>query len=188
MFGTGPPWGRLRVSDRGARPDHARWPGDGLAFWRSSLSSNLRERTWAGLVHARANGKQLGRSATATVHAAEIWKLHRPGVSKSRSLTAYKCAEPRCAESCRLIPPGNSPSSPLRTLAEGARYSAIPTPLPPSDVQLAPHCAAALVDDDPGLQGRGTGHVRGDEPRFSASTMGSLDLPSGYWVSLGVNR
>lgn len=43
----------------------------------------LRERTRAGLAHARENGKRLGRPATAAVHAAEIQKLHRAGVSKS---------------------------------------------------------------------------------------------------------
>jgi len=43
----------------------------------------LRERTRAGLAHARENGKRLGRPATAAVHTAEIRKLHRAGVSKS---------------------------------------------------------------------------------------------------------
>ena len=43
----------------------------------------LRERTRAGLTHARENGKRLGRPATAAVHAAEIRKLRRAGISKS---------------------------------------------------------------------------------------------------------
>jgi putative DNA-invertase from lambdoid prophage Rac len=43
----------------------------------------LRERTRAGLAHAGGNGKLLGRPATAAVHATEIQKLHRAGVSKS---------------------------------------------------------------------------------------------------------
>ncbi len=43
----------------------------------------LQERTRAGLAHARENGKRLGRPATAAVHAAEIRKLFRAGVSKS---------------------------------------------------------------------------------------------------------
>jgi len=43
----------------------------------------LRERTRAGLAHARQNGKRLGRPPTAAAHAAEIQKLHRAGVSKS---------------------------------------------------------------------------------------------------------
>ena len=43
----------------------------------------LGERTRAGLAHARQNGKRLGRPVTATIHAAEIRKLHRAGVSKS---------------------------------------------------------------------------------------------------------
>lgn len=43
----------------------------------------LRERTRAGLAYARQNGKRLGRPPTAAVHAAEIRKLHRAGVSNS---------------------------------------------------------------------------------------------------------
>ena len=43
----------------------------------------LRERTRAGLAHARQNGKRLGRPETAARHSAEIRKLHRTGISKS---------------------------------------------------------------------------------------------------------
>jgi len=43
----------------------------------------LRDRTGAGLAHARQTGKRLGRPATAAVHAAEIRELHRAGISKS---------------------------------------------------------------------------------------------------------
>jgi Helix-turn-helix domain of resolvase len=43
----------------------------------------LRERTRAGLAHARQNGKRLGRPATAAVQAAEIRELHHAGISKS---------------------------------------------------------------------------------------------------------
>lgn len=43
----------------------------------------LQERTRAGLAHARENGKRLGRPVTAALHAAEIRKLHRAGISKS---------------------------------------------------------------------------------------------------------
>jgi putative DNA-invertase from lambdoid prophage Rac len=49
----------------------------------SSKGEILRERTGAGLAHARANGKRLGRPATAAIHAAEIRTLHRAGHSKS---------------------------------------------------------------------------------------------------------
>jgi DNA invertase Pin-like site-specific DNA recombinase len=42
----------------------------------------LRERTRAGLVHARQNGKRLGRPAAA-IHTAEIRKLYRAGLGKS---------------------------------------------------------------------------------------------------------
>jgi DNA invertase Pin-like site-specific DNA recombinase len=54
-----------------------------LAIFAELEREILRERTRAGLAHARAKGKRLGRPATATVHAAEIKKLHRGGVSKS---------------------------------------------------------------------------------------------------------
>jgi putative DNA-invertase from lambdoid prophage Rac len=54
-----------------------------LAIFAEFEREILRERTRAGLAHARENGKRLGRPPTAAVHAAEIWKLHRAGVSKS---------------------------------------------------------------------------------------------------------
>ncbi len=54
-----------------------------LAIFAEFEREILRERTKAGLAHARANGKRLGRPATAAVHAAEIRKLHRAGISKS---------------------------------------------------------------------------------------------------------
>jgi putative DNA-invertase from lambdoid prophage Rac len=43
----------------------------------------LRERTRAGLVQARLNGKQLGRPITAGRHATEIRRLHRAGIAKA---------------------------------------------------------------------------------------------------------
>jgi len=43
----------------------------------------LRDRTRAGLAHARQSGKRLGRPMTARLHAAEVRKLYRAGVSKS---------------------------------------------------------------------------------------------------------
>lgn len=54
-----------------------------LAIFAEFEREILRERTKAGLAHARANGKRLGRPATAAVHAVEIRKLHRAGISKS---------------------------------------------------------------------------------------------------------
>ena len=56
---------------------------DLLAIFVEFEREILRERTKAGRAHARANGKRLGRPATAAVHVAEIRKLHRAGVSKS---------------------------------------------------------------------------------------------------------
>ena len=54
-----------------------------LAIFAEFEREILRERTRAGLVQARLNGKRLGRPATVAVHAAEIRGLHRAGVSKS---------------------------------------------------------------------------------------------------------
>jgi putative DNA-invertase from lambdoid prophage Rac len=54
-----------------------------LAIFAEFEREILRERTRAGLAHARQSGKRLGRPATAVVHAAKIRKLHRTGVSKS---------------------------------------------------------------------------------------------------------
>lgn len=54
-----------------------------LAIFAEFEREILRERTRAGLAHARENGKRLGRPATAASHAAEIQKLKRAGVSKS---------------------------------------------------------------------------------------------------------
>src|SRR5579863_3931641 len=52
-----------------------------LAIFAEFEREILRERTRAGLAHARQNGKRLGRPATAAAHAAEVGKLYRAGVS-----------------------------------------------------------------------------------------------------------
>jgi putative DNA-invertase from lambdoid prophage Rac len=54
-----------------------------LAIFSEFEREILRERTRAGLAQARQNGKRLGRPATAAVHAADVRKLYRAGVSKS---------------------------------------------------------------------------------------------------------
>ena len=54
-----------------------------LAIFAEFEREILRERTKAGLAHARANGKRLGRPSTAAAHAPVVRKLHRAGVSKS---------------------------------------------------------------------------------------------------------
>ena len=54
-----------------------------LAIFAEFEREILRERTRAGLAHARRNGKRLGRPATAAAHAGEIKKLRRAGLSKS---------------------------------------------------------------------------------------------------------
>jgi putative DNA-invertase from lambdoid prophage Rac len=54
-----------------------------LAVFAAFEREVLQERTRAGMVNARQNGKRLGRPATAAAHAGEIRKLSRAGVSKS---------------------------------------------------------------------------------------------------------
>jgi DNA invertase Pin-like site-specific DNA recombinase len=54
-----------------------------LAIFAEFEREILRERTRAGLTHARQNGKRLGRPITAGLHADQVRKLHRAGVSKS---------------------------------------------------------------------------------------------------------
>lgn len=54
-----------------------------LAIFAEFEKEILRERTRAGLAHARQNGKRLGRPMTAGLHAADIRRLHCAGVSKS---------------------------------------------------------------------------------------------------------
>lgn len=54
-----------------------------LAVFAAFEREVLQERTKAGLAHARLTGKRLGRPMTAGLHAAEIRKLHRAGISKS---------------------------------------------------------------------------------------------------------
>ena len=54
-----------------------------LAIFAEFEREILRERTRAGLAHARENGIRLGRPATTAAHAAEIRRLRRVGISKS---------------------------------------------------------------------------------------------------------
>jgi len=75
-------WGRLAEALDLTTPAGRAMAGL-LAIFAEFEREILRERTRAGLAHAPLNGKQLGRPLTAVVHAAEIRKLHRAGVSKS---------------------------------------------------------------------------------------------------------
>jgi len=54
-----------------------------LAIFAEFEREILRERTRAGLAHARQNGMRLGRSETAALRATEIRELHLAGVTKS---------------------------------------------------------------------------------------------------------
>jgi hypothetical protein len=72
-----------------------------LAIFAEFEREILRERTKAGLAHARQNGKRLGCPATAVKHAAEVWNLHRASISKSeialetRLRLPIECTRPR---------------------------------------------------------------------------------------------
>ena len=54
-----------------------------LAVFAEFEREILRERVRAGLAHARESGKRLGRPATAALHANQMRKLYRAGVSKA---------------------------------------------------------------------------------------------------------
>ena len=54
-----------------------------LAVFAAFEREILQERVRAGLAHARQNGKKLGRPATAALHADQVRKLQRAGISKS---------------------------------------------------------------------------------------------------------
>jgi len=54
-----------------------------LAVFAEFEREILSERVRAGLAHARQNGRRLGRPITAALHANQVHKLHRSGVSKS---------------------------------------------------------------------------------------------------------
>src|SRR5258708_4838544 len=54
-----------------------------LAVFAASERESLGERVRAGLAHARQNGKRLGRPISAALHADQVRKLCRSGLSKS---------------------------------------------------------------------------------------------------------
>ena len=55
-----------------------------LAVFSEFEREILRERVRAGLAHARANGKRLGRPLTAALQSDQVRKLRRSGLSKSQ--------------------------------------------------------------------------------------------------------
>jgi putative DNA-invertase from lambdoid prophage Rac len=54
-----------------------------LAVFAEFEREILSERVRAGLEHARQNGQRLGRPRTASLHADQVRKLYRAGISKS---------------------------------------------------------------------------------------------------------
>src|SRR3954453_16927237 len=75
-----------------------------LAVFAAFERRILGERTRAGLAQARLNGKRLGRPATAAVHAAEIGKPHRFGLSKSEIARRLQIGRTSVR---RILAPGN---------------------------------------------------------------------------------
>ena len=71
-----------------------------LAVFAEFEREILRERVRAGLAHARQNGQRLGRPLTAGLHADQVRKLHRAGISKSE-IAGCKSAGPRFGGSWR---------------------------------------------------------------------------------------
>jgi len=62
-----------------------------LAIFAEFEREILRDRTRAGLAHARQNGKQLGRPITAATKASEVRVLHRAGISKAEIARRLQC-------------------------------------------------------------------------------------------------
>jgi DNA invertase Pin-like site-specific DNA recombinase len=82
-----------------------------LAIFAEFEREILRERTRAGLAHARQNGMRLGRPATAAVHAAEIRKLHQaPASANPRSLVGCRSGGHQCDAFFWIAPPGRAQS------------------------------------------------------------------------------
>jgi DNA invertase Pin-like site-specific DNA recombinase len=55
-----------------------------LAVFAEFEREILRERACAGLEHARQNGQRLGRPRTTALHADQVRKLHRAGISTAQ--------------------------------------------------------------------------------------------------------
>jgi len=80
------PWRRFRFADQTLDPTTpAGYAIVGLlAIFAEFKREILRERTSAGLAHAWAKGKRLGRPMTAGLKAAEVQKRHRADITKAR--------------------------------------------------------------------------------------------------------
>jgi DNA invertase Pin-like site-specific DNA recombinase len=78
-----------------------------LAIFAEFEREILRERTRAGLAHARQNGKRLGRPATAAAHATEIRELYRAGVSKAEIARRLQVGRTSVRRILAPIPPRN---------------------------------------------------------------------------------
>jgi hypothetical protein len=96
VLGLAPLLNRTATVFNSVGPDRTRWSCDGrpAGRFRRVRSEILGKRVWAGLAHARQNGKQLGRPATAILHADRVRKLRRFGPSKSETVRSIRAARP----------------------------------------------------------------------------------------------
>jgi putative DNA-invertase from lambdoid prophage Rac len=85
-----------------------------LAVFAGFEREILGERVRAGLAHARQNGKRLGRPATVAVHASEVRRLFRAGVSKAGIARRLQIGRTSGVhdKSVTLRPPCGIPNSP----------------------------------------------------------------------------
>jgi len=68
-----------------------------LAVFSDFEREILRERVRTGLAHARERGKRLGRPQTATLHASQVGKLYRAGVSNAEIARRLQIGRPQYA-------------------------------------------------------------------------------------------
>jgi putative DNA-invertase from lambdoid prophage Rac len=76
-----------------------------LAIFAEFEREILRDRTRAGLAHARQNGKRLGRPITAATKASEVRVLHRAGISKAEIARRLQIGRTSVR---RILAPGKS--------------------------------------------------------------------------------
>ena len=94
-----------------------------LAVFAEFERELLKERVRAGLAHARQNGKRLGRPATAALHADEVRKLHRAGVSKAEIARRLQDRAHLGASHPGVLFPGEiGQPAPLRRPAESSQF------------------------------------------------------------------
>ena len=76
-----------------------------LAIFAEFEREIRRDRTRAGLAHARQNGKRLGRPITAAIKAREVRVLHRAGIRKAEIARRLQIGRPSVR---RILAPGKA--------------------------------------------------------------------------------